>query len=68
MEEEAVDEEEELKSLGSRPPSCTAKCGGCIPCGATLQMPTTNDHLRLQYTNYEYQGWKCKCGSSIYNP
>ncbi|KAG1335386.1 putative EPIDERMAL PATTERNING FACTOR-like protein 1, partial [Cocos nucifera] len=53
--------------LGSRPPNCDHKCGGCEPCAA-IQVPTTRDHFRTQFTNYEPEGWKCKCGSSLFNP
>ncbi|ERN15336.1 EPIDERMAL PATTERNING FACTOR-like protein 6 [Amborella trichopoda] len=53
--------------LGSRPPRCDNKCGGCRPCEA-IQVPTTTDHLHLHYANYEPEGWKCKCGASFYNP
>ncbi|KAB2079875.1 hypothetical protein ES319_A05G032000v1 [Gossypium barbadense] len=45
--------------LGSRPPNCEHKCGGCRPCVAT-QIPATADKLGIQYTNYEPEGWKCK--------
>ncbi|WOL08181.1 EPIDERMAL PATTERNING FACTOR-like protein 6 isoform X2 [Canna indica] len=54
-------------TLGSRPPSCDRKCGGCSPCTA-IQVPATMNQQRTQYANYEPEGWKCKCGSSIYNP
>ncbi|KAA8534819.1 hypothetical protein F0562_029739 [Nyssa sinensis] len=53
--------------LGSRPPNCEHKCGGCIPCNA-IQVPTTTGHLGVQYANYEPEGWKCKCGTSFFNP
>ncbi|KAJ8638464.1 hypothetical protein MRB53_012731 [Persea americana] len=54
-------------SVGSRPPNCARKCGGCTPCEA-MQVPTTTDHLDPQYANYEPEGWKCKCGTSFFNP
>ncbi|KAK9099383.1 hypothetical protein Syun_026428 [Stephania yunnanensis] len=57
----------ELSTLGSRPPKCEHKCGGCSPCEA-IQVPTTTDHVGVQYTNYEPEGWKCKCGPTFYNP
>ncbi|KAJ9167971.1 hypothetical protein P3X46_019557 [Hevea brasiliensis] len=56
-----------LSRLGSRPPSCEHKCEGCIPCSA-IQIPATNDRKRLEYANYEPEGWKCKCGSTFFNP
>ncbi|KAF5481816.1 hypothetical protein F2P56_002438 [Juglans regia] len=70
--EEEVNGEEEkymrlLSRLGSRPPSCLHKCEGCIPC-YPIQIPATTDHVGLHYANYEPEGWKCKCRSSIFNP
>ncbi|XVF88784.1 hypothetical protein PTKIN_Ptkin19aG0079200 [Pterospermum kingtungense] len=56
-----------LGRLGSRPPNCHGKCGRCTPCIAT-QIPATSDKLGIQYTNYEPEGWKCKCGSTFFNP
>ena len=56
-----------LGRLGSRPPNCHRKCGRCTPCIAT-QNPATSDKLGIQYTNYEPEGWKCKCGSTFFNP
>ncbi|XVF48984.1 hypothetical protein PTKIN_Ptkin03bG0232000 [Pterospermum kingtungense] len=56
-----------LGRLGSRPPNCERKCGRCSPCVAT-QIPATSDQLGTQYTNYEPEGWKCKCGSTFFNP
>ncbi|XP_022731406.1 EPIDERMAL PATTERNING FACTOR-like protein 5 [Durio zibethinus] len=53
--------------LGSRPPNCQRKCGRCTPCVAT-QIPATSEKLGTQYTNYEPEGWKCKCGSTFFNP
>ena len=53
--------------IGSRPPSCENKCYGCTPCEA-IQVPTTTNHLGVQYANYEPEGWKCKCGPSFYSP
>ncbi|MED6145464.1 hypothetical protein PIB30_025609 [Stylosanthes scabra] len=70
----AKEEEEEskglkLKRLGSKPPRCEHKCGGCIPCDP-IQMPKkNNDHLvGVQYANYEPEGWKCKCGNAYFTP
>ncbi|MQM05145.1 hypothetical protein Taro_037954 [Colocasia esculenta] len=56
-----------ISAVGSTPPSCHNRCGGCFPCAA-IQVPTTTDRVGVQYTNYEPEGWKCKCGSSFYNP
>ncbi|GAV81407.1 hypothetical protein CFOL_v3_24862 [Cephalotus follicularis] len=67
----AVYENEEtyrgFSRLGSRPPNCVHKCGRCFPCYA-IQIPATTEHIGLQYTNYEPEGWKCKCGTSFFNP
>ncbi|KAL6274465.1 hypothetical protein ACE6H2_025157 [Prunus campanulata] len=67
-----VDDENEgkyrgLSRLGSRPPNCEHKCQGCVPC-FPVQIPTTTDQIGLQYANYEPEGWKCKCGSTFFNP
>ncbi|QCE13528.1 hypothetical protein DEO72_LG11g521 [Vigna unguiculata] len=56
-----------LSRLGSTPPRCEHKCGGCIPCDP-IQIPTNNDLLGAQYANYEPEGWKCKCGNTYFNP
>ncbi|TKY72816.1 EPIDERMAL PATTERNING FACTOR protein 3 [Spatholobus suberectus] len=56
-----------LSRLGSTPPRCEHKCGGCIPCDP-IQIPTNNDLLGAQYANYEPEGWKCKCGNAYFNP
>ncbi|GMQ06089.1 hypothetical protein CsSME_00050807 [Camellia sinensis var. sinensis] len=56
-----------LSALGSRPPNCERKCGGCKPCNA-IQVPKTTGHLGVQYANYEPEGWKCKCGTSFSYP
>lgn len=56
-----------LSRLGSTPPRCEHKCGGCIPCDP-IQIPTNNDLLGTQYANYEPEGWKCKCGNAYFNP
>ncbi|KAF1002238.1 uncharacterized protein LOC141701926 [Apium graveolens] len=52
--------------IGSRPPRCEHRCNGCSPCEAT-QVPT-NHHVGIQFTNYEPEGWKCKCGPSFFTP
>ncbi|GKV13981.1 hypothetical protein SLE2022_268940 [Rubroshorea leprosula] len=56
-----------LARLGSRPPNCERKCRDCTPCVAT-QIPATSDRLGPEFTNYEPEGWKCKCGSSFFSP
>ncbi|BAT91721.1 EPIDERMAL PATTERNING FACTOR-like protein 3 [Vigna umbellata] len=59
-----------VRKIGSIPPSCDHKCYGCTPCEA-IQVPSTssrNNHLGLQYSNYEPESWKCKCGPSLYSP
>ncbi|XP_056176975.1 EPIDERMAL PATTERNING FACTOR-like protein 6 [Syzygium oleosum] len=56
-----------LSRLGSRPPNCEHKCRGCEPCEA-IQIPATTDRASVQYANYEPEGWKCKCGSSFFDP
>ncbi|CAN4089109.1 unnamed protein product [Withania somnifera] len=58
---------EEKKMIGSSPPSCEHKCYGCMPCEA-IQVPTKTGRVGVQYTNYEPEGWKCKCGPAFYTP
>ncbi|RAL42427.1 hypothetical protein DM860_017607 [Cuscuta australis] len=64
---------EELRRIGSFAPRCEHKCSGCKPCVA-IQVPTTTAHLgggvgtTVLYTNYEPEGWKCKCGPTLYTP
>ncbi|XP_076924486.1 polygalacturonase-like [Bidens hawaiensis] len=55
--------------IGSSPPSCEHKCYGCSPCEAT-QVPTIGGRVNvsIQYSNYELEGWKCKCGPTLYSP
>ncbi|PIN22284.1 hypothetical protein CDL12_05005 [Handroanthus impetiginosus] len=57
----------EMKKIGSSPPSCEHKCYGCMPCEA-IQVPTTSSRVGVQYTYYEPEGWKCKCGPTFYSP
>ncbi|KAL7152388.1 hypothetical protein ABFS83_04G093900 [Erythranthe nasuta] len=57
----------EMQRAGSSPPSCAHKCYGCMPCEA-IQVPTTTRRVGVQYTNYEPEGWKCKCGPTFYSP
>ncbi|XAR49924.1 hypothetical protein NMG60_11004109 [Bertholletia excelsa] len=61
------DEIGEVKKIGSSPPSCNHKCLGCEPCEA-IQVPTTSAVVGVQYTNYEPEDWKCKCGPALYTP
>ncbi|KAI4376524.1 hypothetical protein MLD38_014275 [Melastoma candidum] len=53
--------------IGSRPPSCANRCGRCAPCDAT-QIPARTDRKTVDYTNYEPEGWKCKCGPHFFDP
>ncbi|KAJ0885258.1 putative EPIDERMAL PATTERNING FACTOR-like protein [Helianthus annuus] len=57
------------KRIGSSPPSCKHKCYGCSPCEAT-QVPTNGGQVNvsIEYSNYEPEGWKCKCGRTFYSP
>lgn len=62
-----VGQYEEMEKIGSRPPRCEDKCYGCEPCEA-IQVPTTSGRVGVQYTNYEPEGWQCKCGPTFYAP
>eukprot|EP01018_Ginkgo_biloba_P029914 Gb_30138 [translate_table: standard] len=55
-----------IDTLGSRPPTCRNKCHSCSPCEA-IQVPTDLRN-KVQYSNYEPEGWKCKCRDRIFNP
>ncbi|XP_050380360.1 EPIDERMAL PATTERNING FACTOR-like protein 6 [Argentina anserina] len=56
-----------MTRLGSIPPNCAHRCERCVPC-VPVQTPTTADHVGVQYANYEPEGWRCKCGSTFFNP
>ncbi|KAH6765731.1 allergen-like protein [Perilla frutescens var. hirtella] len=54
-----------LGGLGSSPPRCTSKCGGCTPCKPV--------HVAVQpgtpvTTEYYPEAWRCKCGNNLYMP
>ncbi|KAK7282159.1 hypothetical protein RIF29_10743 [Crotalaria pallida] len=55
-----------VSKIGSSPPSCENKCYGCVPCEA-IQVPSKSN-LSIQYSNYEPESWKCKCGLSFHSP
>ncbi|KAL8043383.1 hypothetical protein ABFS82_09G119300 [Erythranthe guttata] len=69
--EVVVEREEKMREIGSRVPRCDDKCYGCMPC-QPIQVPTNaaavNGGVGVQYTNYEPEAWKCKCGPSFYAP
>ncbi|KAL5572446.1 hypothetical protein UlMin_022043 [Ulmus minor] len=67
--ENSINEEEHrgLGRVGSIPPNCVHKCESCVPC-YPVQIPTSTDHIGVLFANYEPEGWKCKCGSSFFNP
>lgn len=56
-----------IETLGSRPPTCRNKCSSCSPCEA-IQVPTNAARSHVQYSNYEPEGWKCKCRDRVFNP
>ncbi|KAM6583477.1 hypothetical protein CsatB_010479 [Cannabis sativa] len=64
---EIEEEYRSLSRLGSRPPNCVHKCEGCFPCDP-VQIPATANRIGIQIANYEPEGWKCKCGASLFNP
>ncbi|KAL3511665.1 hypothetical protein ACH5RR_024382 [Cinchona calisaya] len=69
--EERENHYKEVSKIGSSPPSCQHKCFGCMPCEAIQVPTTTSSHVgvgRVQYANYEPEGWKCKCGTTFYTP
>ncbi|XP_021852055.1 EPIDERMAL PATTERNING FACTOR-like protein 2 isoform X2 [Spinacia oleracea] len=62
-------EENEMKlrgrEIGSRPPKCEGRCKSCGHCEA-IQVPT----IPVTVSKIEYKPitWKCKCGTSLFNP
>ncbi|KAL6838710.1 hypothetical protein ACP4OV_031424 [Aristida adscensionis] len=64
-------ERQELGRLGSRPPCCERKCGGCAPCRAVQVLAgagAEGARRRPQCANYEPVGWKCRCGAAVFDP
>ncbi|KAL3618915.1 hypothetical protein CASFOL_037143 [Castilleja foliolosa] len=68
------------EQIGSRPPRCERRCGGCGQCEA-IQVPTSpqiKSGIKNSITavddddddesNYKPLSWKCKCGNIIFNP
>lgn len=64
--------------IGSRPPSCKAKCKGCLPCTPVQVTVPPAQHTRgpfhtssLVYhleSPYYSVAWKCRCKGKVYNP
>eukprot|EP00249_Psilotum_nudum_P002636 c15756_g1_i2 orf=169-564(-) len=66
--------------IGSRPPSCVNKCNACFPCEAVqvptpannrkarAHFPSSASRMHVNYSNYQPEGWKCKCGNAFFNP
>nr|XP_018681688.1 PREDICTED: EPIDERMAL PATTERNING FACTOR-like protein 1 [Musa acuminata subsp. malaccensis] len=70
---------EEKIRLGSTPPSCHNRCNQCDPCTAVEipTLPARSDRVRAtdhpssysnHYSDYKPLGWRCRCGSRLYNP
>ncbi|KAL5227502.1 hypothetical protein ABZP36_015767 [Zizania latifolia] len=57
-----------LRRLGSRPPCCERRCGGCAPCTAVQVRAGAAAGPSCAASNYEPVGWKCKCGSVLFDP
>ena len=51
--------------MGSKPPRCEGRCKSCGHCEA-IQVPIYSTSV----SNIDYKPitWKCKCGSSLFNP
>ncbi|XP_051113414.1 EPIDERMAL PATTERNING FACTOR-like protein 6 isoform X2 [Andrographis paniculata] len=55
-----------LGGLGSSPPRCAWKCGGCSPCKAVhVAVPPGNNPVTMEYYP---EAWRCKCGDKLYIP
>ncbi|GAB2274250.1 hypothetical protein Dimus_009015 [Dionaea muscipula] len=51
--------------LGSRPPSCSTKCGKCKPCKPVhVTVPPGNPVTAEYYP----EAWRCKCGNRLFLP
>ncbi|XP_057772540.1 EPIDERMAL PATTERNING FACTOR-like protein 6 [Salvia miltiorrhiza] len=54
-----------IGGLGSSPPRCTSKCGGCTPC-TPVHVPVPPGTPVT--TEYYPEAWKCKCRNKFYIP
>ncbi|KAF3777436.1 EPIDERMAL PATTERNING FACTOR-like protein 4 [Nymphaea thermarum] len=51
--------------IGSWPPTCRAKCGGCAPCQA-VHVPIQPG--RSNPLEYYPEAWRCKCRNRLFLP
>ncbi|CAN6439626.1 unnamed protein product [Victoria cruziana] len=51
--------------IGSWPPTCRAKCGGCTPCQAVHVAIQPGRSSPLEYYP---EAWRCKCGKRLFMP
>uniref|UniRef100_A0A5K0VDA1 Epidermal patterning factor-like protein n=1 Tax=Nymphaea colorata TaxID=210225 RepID=A0A5K0VDA1_9MAGN len=51
--------------IGSWPPTCRAKCGGCAPCQA-VHVPIQPG--RSSPLEYYPEAWRCKCRNKLFLP
>lgn len=53
--------------LGSAPPSCSGKCGSCVPC-SPIHISLGGPHGSLTQQEYYPEAWRCKCGNRFFMP
>ncbi|XP_051150496.1 EPIDERMAL PATTERNING FACTOR-like protein 2 [Andrographis paniculata] len=70
--------EEDMKSMGSKPPRCGKRCRYCRRCEAVQVPISAMDKSKSKLktlnwrgddlSNYKPMCWKCKCGDFFFNP
>ncbi|WOK93689.1 EPIDERMAL PATTERNING FACTOR-like protein 4 [Canna indica] len=55
-----------LAGLGSHPPRCASKCGGCTPCWP-VHVPVP-PRAPADAAEYYPEAWRCQCGGRLYVP
>ncbi|CAI9107128.1 OLC1v1006419C1 [Oldenlandia corymbosa var. corymbosa] len=57
------------RPVGSSPPSCGGKCGGCTPCSPIrVTVPPKGGERLMMSAEYYPQRWNCSCGGKLYHP
>ncbi|KAG6529881.1 hypothetical protein ZIOFF_012096 [Zingiber officinale] len=54
-----------LLLVGSSPPACLGRCGGCAPCRAVLVVIHPGS---VPPENYYPQAWRCECHNKLFQP
>jgi hypothetical protein len=53
-----------MGSIGSRPPICAGRCGGCMPC-LPMNVPVSGARTDDEYYP---EVWRCICDETMYMP